>query len=219
MMFSPFAMRPYLEADNGGSGSGSGASGDGKTQDANSGGQQGGSGESKPFAVFPDADSFTARIDREARGRLGELAKELGFESPDALTAAAKSAKEKADSEKSELDKANESLQSLTGKLTEYQAMLLNTKAETAALAAGVPAERVAYVVRIADLTGVAEGDKIDDGKLKSAIEAVLKDVPELAGAGNGARRSSTDFNGSSGQQGGTQPDMNAMIRGALRRS
>lgn len=48
--------------------------------------QQPGEQRPDPFAIFPDADAFNARMDREARSRMNKTAKDAGFESWDAMT-------------------------------------------------------------------------------------------------------------------------------------
>ena len=44
----------------------------------------------------------------------------------------------------------------------------------------GIEMKTVPYLIKMADLSEVAEGGKIDNEKLKTALEAVLKDVPQL---------------------------------------
>ena len=70
-------------------------------------------------------------------------------------------------------------------KLQAATAKLVTASARAAALELGVPADRAAYAVRMADLAGV----KIDDNgdpdadAVKKAVEKVLADIPELKGA------------------------------------
>lgn len=56
------------------------------------------------------------------------------------------------------------------------------TAAKLAAVSLGVPASRAAYAARMADLSGVEvdDVDGPDTDAVKKAMEAVLKDIPEL---------------------------------------
>ena len=86
-------------------------------------------------------------------------------------------------------------------------------KAEAKSLAAslGVKPERIDYAVRLADLSGV---DVDDDGEpdtreIKLALEAVLKDLPELKGDGKVTVGSPSNPGGGSG----VKANMNDLIR------
>lgn len=69
-------------------------------------------------------------------------------------------------------------------KLQAATAKLVTASARAAALELGIPADRAAYAVRMADLTGVKIDDNGDpDGDaVKKAVEKVLTDIPELKG-------------------------------------
>lgn len=200
----------FFDADDGANGASN------STDDVNAGSEPGGDEGGAPI-TFPNQEAFNARMDRAVRSQLNSLAKEFGFETPDELTAAAKAAREHADAQKSELEKANETLTSLNGKISDYQAKLVSAKAEAAALAAGVPVDRVAYAVRMADLAEVVSGGEIDEAALKAAVEKVVQDIPELAAAG-GNHRSSINPDGTNNQN-NVQHDMNALLRRATHRA
>jgi hypothetical protein len=59
---------------------------------------------------------------------------------------------------------------------------LVQAEAKAVALSLGVKSDRVAYAVRMADLSKVDVDDElgVDGETLKKAIEQVLKDIPEL---------------------------------------
>lgn len=62
----------------------------------------------------------------------------------------------------------------------------LQQAATSAALEIGVDPKRMNYVIKLADLSKVAKEDgTIDADAVKSALNQVLKDVPELMGASN----------------------------------
>ena len=171
----------------GGSGSGSGE-GEGKngagTNDKNAGG--GDSSKNQPFAIFPDEASFSARIKREGKAQLEMAAKELGFESVEAMQAAAKVKKEADDKSKSELEKEKAAREKAEAEgksaLAKANERLINAEIKIAAQAARFvdPGDAVALV----DRTNV----QIDDaGKItgvKEAVETLAKAKPHLIGKG-----------------------------------
>lgn len=63
---------------------------------------------------------------------------------------------------------------------------LVAAEARVQAAALGIKPERIGAALRLADLSGVAVGDdgEADGTAVKSALEAVLKDLPELKAAG-----------------------------------
>lgn len=101
---------------------------------------------------------------------------------------------------KLEKDQAEQAAQETTE--TAKQA-LVRSKAEVVAVQVGANPERVAQVVKLADLADIDVDDDftVDAKAVKKAIEQVLSDVPELK-ASKTASRSGTDgheFNGSGG--------------------
>ena len=74
---------------------------------------------------------------------------------------------------------------------------IIEAEAKVQAVALGIKPERVAYALRLADLSGVEVDDNgnPDTDAIKAALEAVLKDLPELKGAAAPAK-SGADFNG-----------------------
>lgn len=64
---------------------------------------------------------------------------------------------------------------------------LLTARAETEAARLSIPAERVPYVLRLAELDGIDPKGKDAARQVREAIDRVLGDVPELRGGGTGA--------------------------------
>lgn len=83
---------------------------------------------------------------------------------------------------------------------------LINAEARVQAVTLGIRPERVAYALKLADLSAVDVDDSgnPDEAAIKAALEAVLKDLPELKGAPAPQGPSGADFNG-----GGSAADKN----------
>lgn len=186
-------LYPYLEADQG-NGSGEPA------PDANAGGQQGGEGAKQPFATFPDAASFHRRVERE----MADKAKSLGFESVAEMEAEIKAAREKADQEKSELDKARDAAAKAEADrkaaLEQANARLIRAEVKVVATDLGIVDPDAAYALM--DMSGVAVADDGSVTGVKASLEALMKDKPYLKGP-TGTTRSGADF--SSGNSGAMQ--------------
>lgn len=60
------------------------------------------------------------------------------------------------------------------------QAMTMSTEI-------GVPVNKMSYLLKMADMQDVTKDGTVDSAKLKAALEAVLKDVPELKGTSEGS--------------------------------
>ncbi len=187
-------------SDNDGDGSDDG-SGD---NDANDGGQQSdGSGkDDKPYATFPNKESFDARIARSTKTELEAMAKELGFDGVDAMKTAAAKAKETEEANKSELEKERDARQKAESTsqaaLDKANTRLINAELKVFASQAGFadPSDAVALVNR-SDL-------KVDDdGNVtgaKEAVEALIAAKPHLKGTA-GDSTNTGDSGGSSGGQ------------------
>lgn len=182
----------------GGEGDGTGGAGSGQGGGTGgAGGQTGqqGGGASQPFAVFQDEKSFMSRVAREAKGQLAEKAKALGFDSVEAMEAAVKTAKERTEAEKTELQKAQEKI---TQAEAERQKTLASAndrllRAEFKALAAqkGFANPDDAYL--LAGKTGVEVKDDGTVTGVAEAVEALLKARPYLAGKAGASVGSGTN--------------------------
>lgn len=196
-------FRKLMNTDDGG-GSGDAGTGDAGTsggkQDGN--GDGGDAGEGKPFATFPDEKSFTSRVQREARKAQEATARELGFDSVEAMQEAAKAQREAQEKAKSEADRLKAEKEAAERKAAEAttRANQRTIRAEAKAQAAqmGVKADRLDYALRLADLSGVEVDDngEPDVDAIKKAIGKVLEDLPELKGD-QAPGKSGSEFNGS----------------------
>lgn len=73
------------------------------------------------------------------------------------------------------------------GEIASMRRELLTARAETEAARLNIPAERVPYVLRLAELDGINPKGKDAVQQVRTAIDKVLGDVPELRGGGTGA--------------------------------
>jgi hypothetical protein len=186
-----FPMRGcFLDAGDAGAGGGGGSGEDGGKKGAGANDKNAGGGDSsknQPFAIFPDEASFSARIKREGRAQLEAVAKELGFESVEAMQAAAKAKKEADDESKSELEKEKAAREraEAEGKsaLAKANERLINAEIKIAAQISGFvdPGDAVALV----DRTNVQVDDAGNITGAKEAVEALAKAKPHLIGKGS----------------------------------
>lgn len=183
-------LYPMREANQGNEG------GTTDTPDANAGGQQGGEGESKPFATFPDASSFHRRVDRE----LADRAKSLGFDSVADMEAAIKAAQTKADEEKTELQKAQEAVQKAESDrlATIERANDRLIRAEVKSIAADLDIVDGDAAYALMDRSSVAVDDDGNVTGVKAALETLLEAKPYLKGTTQSSR-SGGDFNKGNG--------------------
>jgi len=195
-------------------------SGQAPDNEANANGSGQTPGGSTPFITFPDERSFMGRVGREARKQFEARAKELGFDSVQAMEDTIKAAKAAAEAQKTELQKAQERAQALEAE----KVQLLETanqrlvRAEVAVKAAAlgiVDSEAAALLmdrsaVRVSD-NGTVEG--VDE-----ALKALVAARPYLVGkAPTGpAPKTGDNPNDGKGQKG---LDMNALIRRAAGRT
>ena len=138
--------------------------------------------EPKPFAVFPDAKSFQARMDREAKKLMQVQLKALGFEDEAALQKAAEVAKA-AEGQKTEIEKANKTIAKLQTErdqaILDATERLIRAECLTQATAMNFIHPELAY--RQAELVDVqiAEDGKVEG--VDAALKALLKQYPDLA--------------------------------------
>jgi hypothetical protein len=122
----------------------------------------------------PDAEAkFTqADLDRIAAKTRSEEKKKFEDERKKAeMTEAERLTTEKAEAEKQTADLR-----------TQLNTVKIEAEAKVQAAAAGVKPEHLAYVMKLADLSGVAvnDGGAVDGAAVKTAIEAVLTALPAL---------------------------------------
>ena len=218
-----FPVWACFDGDGGSGGDGGGTGGAAGAGNANAGGQQAdgsGGGENKPFATFPDQASFDARMKREGRAQLESLAKEMGFDTVEAMQAAAKVAKEAEEKNKSEAEKekarADRAETEKMDALAKANKKLVDADLKIFAAQAGFadPSDAVALAdradIKVDDATGNVTG-------AKEAVEALAKAKPHLLGKGAGRGGSggiggSANPGGSSGGGGGDDSSFGANL-------
>lgn len=190
-----FRFPIYFNADDGAAGGGEG------TPAGSNEGDTATPPEPKPEEkVFTQADLNKAaeKARKEGRSRAMDEAKE-------AARLASMSESERLAAEKAEAVK-------LAADATENaNQRIIRAEAKVIAGAAGVKAEQLSYVLKLADLSAVTIGEdgEPDAKEITTAITAVLKDFPLLS---NG-KLPQADAGAGGGHSGGAF-DMNAMIRG-----
>lgn len=189
------------------SGGGAGAGGAGGDGAGDGGGQGGGAGkDNEPFATFPDEASFMARMKREGKAQMEALAKELGFESADAMKAAAKAKKDADEAAKTELEKekarAEKAEQEKKDALSAANTRLVNAEIKVFAVQAGFvdPADAVALV----DRSGIQVDEQGNVTGAKEAVEKLAKAKPHLVGTGKAGGTPGSAGNGSRQDGGGS---------------
>lgn len=139
--------------------------------------------EPKPFAVFPDAKSFQSRMDREAKKLMQMQLKALGFEDEAALQRAAETAKVVAEGQKTEIEKANETIAKLQTErdqaILDATERLIRAECQTQATAMGFAHPELIY--KLADLVDAQVNEDGKVGGVDAALKALLKQYPDLA--------------------------------------
>lgn len=91
-------------------------------------------------------------------------------------------------SKQSAKDKAAEEMTALKTKNAELEKKLFNIDLDKAAAKAaaeiGMNSEKISYAMKLADTTKAVKDGKIDEAELKSALEDVLKNIPEFKNKG-----------------------------------
>lgn len=172
---------------NAGSGDGGEGTGDGGQGNAGDDGGQGAGDEGKTFTQ----DELDAMIER----RLARAKRQWETEAEEERKREQMTEVERLEAEKAEAEARAAERESAANQ------RLIRAAAQVEAVGLGVKADRVDYALRLADLSEVEVGDDgaVDTAAAKAAIEAVLKDLPELKGT-TAPGRSGGDFRGSGGR-------------------
>jgi membrane protein involved in colicin uptake len=176
-------------------------------KDQTGGGQDGGTPP-------PDSGgkSFTQEeLDRIISDRLKRAEKQWKDAAEEEKKKAAMTETERLKAEKDEAEgKAKAALETANRRIVEAQAQVV-------AAQAGVKPERLAYVLKLANLADIAVDEKgtADAKAIKLAVDAVLKDLPELAAGGSPRRAGGLDFSGGGSK---ANVNMNEFIRRAAGR-
>lgn len=141
-----------------------------------------------------DGAKFTqADLDRVLQSRLAEEQGKWQKKLDDAQALAGKNETEKLTIER---DQANARAVEARDKAAEKVA---TTEAKVAAIAAGANPERVAAIVRNADLAGAVKDGDVDEAAIKAAVEKVLTEYPEWKAKPGGPSQSGGELNGGGG--------------------
>ena len=140
----------------------------------------------QPFAIFPDARSFSSRVDREARKQLDEKAQSLGFKDSQEMEKAVKDIKAKADAEKSETEQLKEKNSLLEQEkldtVEKTNSRLINSDLKVFAVQAGIIDPEAAAL--LADRSEITVDDSGAVQGAKEAIDGLVKNKPYLVGKG-----------------------------------
>ena len=176
-MFDPFRMRGCFKENEGGTAGIGGA-------DDKGGDKKDSKSNEQPFATFPDESAFMARMKREGKAQVEAMAKELGFETADAMKAAAKEKSEADLAAKSDLEKekaAREKAEAAKKTAMDVaNTRLVNAEIKVFAVQAGFidPADAVALV----DRAGIHVDEQGAVTGAREAVEAMAKIKPHLVG-------------------------------------
>ncbi len=186
-----------------------GGDGGAEPQEPTGGDQGQGKGDTEPSS---GGKTFTqAELDAIIAKRLSRERKAWEQQLEEERKKAAMTEAERLKAEKEEAEKrANELVQAANRRI-------IAAEAKVAAAAAGVKPERISYVLKLADLSDIEadENGNVDSKAIAAAINAVLKDLPELKGDIM-PPKGGDDF--SKGQTKKNQLNMNDFIRRAAGR-
>lgn len=133
----------------------------------------------EPEKKYSD-DEVNGIVKKNSDKAIAKLLKDLGIEATDEGKANAKqilaAAKAKAEAEKDDTTKANESNE----KYAAAMAKVLTAQGTIALIGKGVPAEKAGRFAKLLDLSGVADDNgEIDADKMAAAVDSLLKEWPE----------------------------------------
>jgi hypothetical protein len=158
----------------------------------------GGKKPDKPFAVFPDEESFMSRVQREAKKINKDFLKSLGVEKESDLKSLLKQKKEEEEAKKSDLEKAKEEAEQAkkngSDAIERANKVLLTADARVTAAELGIDSKKIAYALKLADFSDVkVEDGEVDNKAVKAALKAVIADLPELVSK-PGSSKGGEDF-------------------------
>jgi len=167
---------PYyqLRFADGGAGAGDGSGDDGTDKGTDKKDGNGKDGDKDDDSGADEKKFSQADLDDAVEKRLARAMKKWEREHPEA---------KKAEDDKKDQGKDDKSADDgSAAKIAAANQKLVQSEAKAVALSLGVKSDRVAYAVRMADLSKIDVDDElgVDGEALKKAIEQVLKDIPEL---------------------------------------
>lgn len=145
-------------------------------------------GNKDPVITFPDEKSFMSRVNREAKKQLEAQAKELGYETIEAMQAALKASKDAKDKEKTDLEKekaAKEAAEkAAAAALARANQSLIRAEFKVKSKEAGALNPDAAF--KLADLSDVEVDDDGNVSGVDEAIKALQKSDDYLFGKTKG---------------------------------
>ncbi len=153
------------------------------------GGEDGAASGSKQYTQEDLDKIVTERTSRAEKAALKSFFQQKGLSEDEANSAIDDYKKSKAEKEeasrndaKAQADRADAAEKSAQEAIARANAVLVKANAQIQAANLGVKSNKLDYVVKMADLSKVTIGDdgNPDEAAIKSAVEQVLKDVPEL---------------------------------------
>jgi len=178
---------------------GSGGGGGNGSNDPNAGGEGGGNDPESTGGKDPATDptpepgkTFTQdELDALISSRLARAKRQWEADAEEARKKEQMTAEERLKAEKEEAERKAQDAQ------TAANQRIIAAEAKVLAVSLGVKPERVAYALKLADLSAVEvdENGDPDADAIKAAIETVINDLPELKGT-QGPSRSGSEFNG-----------------------
>ncbi|MGX8702066.1 hypothetical protein [Caproiciproducens sp.] len=167
---------PYYQLRFADGGSGSGGEGDDKGDDKKDDSGKDDKDDDKKDDSGADEKKYSqADVDAAVESRLARERRKWEREHP--------APKKKGEGDKKDQDKDEQPADDgSAAKLAAANQKLVQAEAKSVALTLGVKADRVAYAVRMADLSAIDVDDElgVDSEAVKKAMEQVLKDIPEL---------------------------------------
>lgn len=199
----PLKLNLQLFAADGGASGGSGGEGGGGDGAGGSGGDGGGAGSGEKTFTQAELDQHVqSRLSRAEKAAQKQLAKDLGFDSVEAMQAAVKP-KDKDNEKKGGLDPAD--VDKLVDERIKEREKEQNDKIFKRLLTAEVKvlANELGFADwedahALADLSEVKENDKGELEGVKDALEALAKKKPHLLKAKQGSGRIGANINSSS---------------------
>lgn len=179
----PFDLQLFAEGDGGGEG---GKDGDG------------GSGEEKKFTQAELDAKIQSRVSRAEKAAQTALAKDLGFDSVDAMQAALRKDKDSGKLDPTEVSRLVDEQIKEREKEQNQKTFQRLLNAEVKVLANELGFADWEDARQLADLSTVKENDKGELGGVKEALEALAKKKPHLLKAKQGSGRFGAEITGGS---------------------
>lgn len=182
-------LQLFAESGTANSGADNNTNGTNNPNTEGNGGEDGAAPGAKQYTQEDLDKIVTERTSRAEKAALKSFFQQKGLSEDEANSAIDDYKKSKAEKEeasrndaKAQADRADAAEKSAQEAIARANAVLVKANAQIQAANLGVKSNKLDYVVKMADLSKVTIGDdgNPDEAAIKSAVEQVLKDVPEL---------------------------------------